>query len=88
MDFCKRSYQPISRYLYTETIKCRGEISLHEQFDGNQLILNQPGFLSKFVAIFCETYLWFFIAPVMNLKMSIWNWFWIRKLILKKLTEV
>ena len=32
MNFCKRSYQPILRYLYTETIKRRGEISLHEHF--------------------------------------------------------
>ena len=29
MNFCKRSYQPILRYLYTETIKRGGKISLH-----------------------------------------------------------
>ena len=33
MNFCKRSYQPILRYFYTETIKHRGEISLHRQFE-------------------------------------------------------
>ena len=33
MNFCKRSYQPILRYLYTETIKRRGEISLHKHFN-------------------------------------------------------
>ena len=32
MNFCKRSYQPILRYLYTETIKRGGEISLHKHF--------------------------------------------------------
>ena len=32
MNFCKRSYQPISHYLYTETIKRGGEISLHKHF--------------------------------------------------------
>ena len=33
MNFCKRSYQPILRYLYTETIKRGGEISLHKHFN-------------------------------------------------------
>ena len=33
MNFCKRSYQPILRYLYTEVIKRRGEISLHKHFN-------------------------------------------------------
>ena len=33
MNFCtERSYQPISRYLYIETIKRGGEISLHKHF--------------------------------------------------------
>ena len=32
MNFCKRSYQPILRYLYTETMKRQGEISLHKHF--------------------------------------------------------
>ena len=32
MNFCKRSYQPILRCLYTETIKRGGEISLHKHF--------------------------------------------------------
>ena len=32
MNFCKRSYQPILRYIYTETIKRGGEISLHKHF--------------------------------------------------------
>ena len=32
MNFCKRSYQPILRYLYTETIKRGGQISLHKHF--------------------------------------------------------
>ena len=33
MNFCKRTYQPILRYLiYTETIKRGGEISLHKHF--------------------------------------------------------
>ena len=31
-NLCKRSYQPILRYLYTETIKRWGEISLHKHF--------------------------------------------------------
>ena len=33
MNFCKRSYQPILRYLYTEVIKRRGEIPLHKHFN-------------------------------------------------------
>ena len=32
MNFCKRSYQPILRYFYTETIKRGGEILLHKHF--------------------------------------------------------
>ena len=32
MNFYKRSYQPILHYLYTETIKRQGEISLHRHF--------------------------------------------------------
>ena len=32
MKFCKRSYQPILRYVYTEAIKRQGEISLHKHF--------------------------------------------------------
>ena len=32
MNFYKRSYQLILRYLYSETIKRRGEISLHRLF--------------------------------------------------------
>ena len=32
MNFCKRSYQPILRYVYTEVKKCRGEISLYKHF--------------------------------------------------------
>ena len=32
MNFYKRSYQPILRYLYTEAIKRQGEISLHKHF--------------------------------------------------------
>ena len=35
MNFYKRSYQPILRYLYTETIKLRGEISLLRHFKGS-----------------------------------------------------
>ena len=38
MNFCKRSYQPILRYLYTEVIKRRGEISLHKHF--NELLFS------------------------------------------------
>ena len=30
MDFCKISYQPILRYLYTEVKKRRGKISLQK----------------------------------------------------------
>ena len=37
MNFCKRSYQPILRYLYTETIKRGGEISLHNIFVVNEI---------------------------------------------------
>ena len=33
MNFCKRSYQAILRYLYTEVKKRRGEISLHKHFN-------------------------------------------------------
>ena len=33
MNFYKRSYQPILRYLYTEAIKRQGEISLHKHFN-------------------------------------------------------
>ena len=32
MNFCKRNYQPILRYLYAEVTKRRGEISLHKHF--------------------------------------------------------
>ena len=32
MNFCKRSFQPILHYLYIETIKRGGEISLHKHF--------------------------------------------------------
>ena len=32
MNFYKKSYQLILRYHYTETIKRRGEISLHRHF--------------------------------------------------------
>ena len=32
MNFYKRSYQPILRYLCTEAIKRPGEISLHRHF--------------------------------------------------------
>ena len=32
MNFSKRSYQPILRYLYTEVKKLWGEISLHKHF--------------------------------------------------------
>ena len=43
MNFYKRSYQPILRYLYPEAIKCRGEISLHKQFkythDGSEILI-------------------------------------------------
>ena len=35
MNFCKRSYQPILRYRYTEVKKRRGEISLHK-YDSSQ----------------------------------------------------
>ena len=41
MNFCKRSYQPILRYLYTEVTKRRGEISLHKHF--NQIALQSWG---------------------------------------------
>ena len=38
MNFCKRSYQPILRYLCTEVKKRRGEILLHKYFkDGKPL---------------------------------------------------
>ena len=37
MNFCKRSYQPILRYLYTEATKRRGEISLHKHFNSGNL---------------------------------------------------
>ena len=33
MNFYKSSYQLILRYLYTETVKRRGEISLHKHFN-------------------------------------------------------
>ena len=33
MNFCKRSYQPILRYLYSEVKKHRREISLHKHFN-------------------------------------------------------
>ena len=35
LNFCKRSYQPIFRYFYAETIKRRGKISLHKHFNNN-----------------------------------------------------
>ena len=38
MNFCKRNYQLILRYLYTEAIKRQGEISLHKHFNSpNQM---------------------------------------------------
>ena len=39
MNFCKRSYQPIFRYLYTEVKKRRGEISLHEHFKNRKRLV-------------------------------------------------
>ena len=39
-NFCKRSCQPILRYLYTETIKRRGEISLHKHFNQDEARLD------------------------------------------------
>ena len=41
MNFCKRSYQPILHYLYTETIKRGGEISLHKHFKAAWKILKK-----------------------------------------------
>ena len=38
MNFYKKSYQLILRYLYTETIKHRGEILLHTHFKDNHAI--------------------------------------------------
>ena len=35
MNFCKRSYRPILRYLYTEVKKRRGKILLHKHFNNN-----------------------------------------------------
>ena len=32
MNFYKRSYQPILRYLYIEAVKRQDEISLHKHF--------------------------------------------------------
>ena len=42
MNFCKRSYQPILRYLYTEVTKRWGEISLHKHFKLAQNFDNTP----------------------------------------------
>ena len=44
MNFCKRSYQPISRYLYTDTIKRGGEISLHKHFNVKHNIVDHERF--------------------------------------------
>ena len=38
MNFYKRCYQPILRYLYSEAIKRQGEISLHKLFKYELLI--------------------------------------------------
>ena len=37
MNFCKRSYQPILRYLYTEATNRRGEISLQKHFNHRRM---------------------------------------------------
>ena len=47
MNFCKRSYQLILRYLYTETIKRRGEISLYRQFNSRTNRINPITMESK-----------------------------------------
>ena len=46
MNFYKRSYQLILRYLYTETIKRRGEILLHRNFKG--FVQGRMGELSSY----------------------------------------
>ena len=44
MNFCKRSFQPILRYLYTEAIKRGGEISLHKHFNVKHNIVDHERF--------------------------------------------
>ena len=41
MNFCKRSYHHILRYLYTEIIKRGGEISLHKHFKRLEILINR-----------------------------------------------
>ena len=48
MNFYKRNYQPILRYLYTEAIKRQGEISLHKHLD-LMCIEFDPGMIIRFV---------------------------------------
>ena len=39
MNFHKRSYQPILRYLYTEVIQRRGKISLHLSYTTTPVVI-------------------------------------------------
>ena len=49
MNFDKRSYQPILRYLYTEAVKRQGEISLHKHFKNVKATLHvRPDTIPKF----------------------------------------
>ena len=47
MNFCKRSYQPILHYRYTEVKKRRSEISLHKHFKGLINLYFFEAFLTK-----------------------------------------
>ena len=56
MNFCKKSYQPILRLLYTEAIKLWGEISLHKHFI-NDLSVNKVN-----LTIVAPVMVWYILA--------------------------
>ena len=47
MNFCKRSYQPILRLLYVDTIKRRGKISLHKHLASDVFVNTDVSELSR-----------------------------------------
>ena len=68
MNFYKRSYQPILRYLYTEAIKRRSEILLHGRLNKYKqiFIVSKEGgnksFQLPFLVAIYSGYLYIFIT--------------------------
>ena len=54
MNFGKRSFQPILRYLYTKVTKLQGEISLHKHFNTgvSSSYATKSGFLLQYMHVY------------------------------------